>query len=553
MVWVAQFWYHSFRDFPGQWTSDAKIVSEVELNRFADRCEKWHIVTSPTSTALTSRASPPSTAPNTDSQPARGDRSSTSLLLSSRLRREWTHRALAADLSQTSGFESSLLEGQTQERLPFCRGFILTYVRDHNEKGYKSDCMQFGSAFQWTSNAQAWMSLLSIISAQIRMGQTSRESQRIFETQYLSGLGEAPKFVRLEGMHQSDGHCDDLIRTTMDALNPGVVALMLLAVQTKNLELSVQLAVKRGLAKVAAEESVTKELVRECLGVFPAFWCANGILRSAIQDDFAAAFFFVANLDADVDFLFDPDFDDDPAFDDVVVALSNSTNRTNFLMIVTIIVLRHVTLLYLNTSIKREDALQQAYGEYLDSDICVKVDQWLTASPVCTEQQIVDFILGSHFFREGGVCFSSSRSPSILSVTSDVRVGSGLKARGRVGLGRARAHKYPEPDPIGGSGRAWVGLGPKPGLTLRFLPHRFLNPIELRRLAPAPLHTDAIKENSPENGGPDYSTTLVTDGSVKILSFKAPRITCRNPRVHMMGAKRGPGHTMLSILRQEGV
>ncbi|KAJ6586788.1 hypothetical protein B0H10DRAFT_2197932 [Mycena sp. CBHHK59/15] len=89
--------------------------------------------------------------------------------------------------------------------------------------------------------------------------------------------------------------------------------------------------------------------------------------------------------------------------------------------------------------------------------------------------------------------------------------------------------------------------------TLRFLPHRFLNPIELRRLAPAPLHTDAIKENSPENGGPDYSTTLVTDGSVKILSFKAPRITCRNPRVHMMGAKRGPGHTMLSILRQEGV
>ncbi|KAJ6596519.1 hypothetical protein B0H10DRAFT_1960122, partial [Mycena sp. CBHHK59/15] len=95
----------------------------------------------------------------------------------------------------------------------------------------------------------------------------------------------------------------------------------------------------------------------------------------------------------------DPTFCSDVQFfDDVVVALSNSTNRTNFLMIATIIVLRHVTLLYLNTSIKREDALQQAYGEYLDSDIRVKVDQWLTASPVCTEQQIVDFILGSHFY-----------------------------------------------------------------------------------------------------------------------------------------------------------
>ncbi|KAJ6559260.1 hypothetical protein B0H10DRAFT_2201231 [Mycena sp. CBHHK59/15] len=39
----------------------------------------------------------------------------------------------------------------------------------------------------------------------------------------------------------------------------------------------------------------------------------------------------------------------------------------------------------------------------------------------------------------------------------------------------------------------------------------------------------------------------------KNTRLQAPRITCRNPRVHMMGAKRGPGHTMLSILRQEGV
>ncbi|KAJ6615685.1 hypothetical protein B0H10DRAFT_1949700 [Mycena sp. CBHHK59/15] len=52
--------------------------------------------------------------------------------------------------------------------------------------------------------------------------------------------------------------------------------------------------------------------------------------------------------------------------------------------------------------------------------------------------------------------------------------------------------------------------------------YRFLNPIELRRLAPAPLHINAIKENSPENGGPDYSTTSVTERSVKILGFKPP-------------------------------
>ncbi|KAJ6590288.1 hypothetical protein B0H10DRAFT_2332246 [Mycena sp. CBHHK59/15] len=62
----------------------------------------------------------------------------------------------------------------------------------------------------------------------------------------------------------------------------------------------------------------------------------------------------------------------------------------------------------------------------------------------------------------GSIPRLSKKSTSRKS--SDVRVGSGLKDRGRVGLGRARAHKYPEPDPIGGSGRAWVGLGPSPGL-----------------------------------------------------------------------------------------
>jgi hypothetical protein len=49
----------------------------------------------------------------------------------------------------------------------------------------------------------------------------------------------------LAEMHKLDGFCDSLIEKTAGALNDDVVALMLLAVQRSNLELSVKLAMKR--------------------------------------------------------------------------------------------------------------------------------------------------------------------------------------------------------------------------------------------------------------------------------------------------------------------
>ena len=46
-------------------------------------------------------------------------------------------------------------------------------------------------------------------------------------------------------MHKPDERCSNLIEVTADALSGGVVALMLMAVQRDNLELSVKQAVKR--------------------------------------------------------------------------------------------------------------------------------------------------------------------------------------------------------------------------------------------------------------------------------------------------------------------
>ena len=85
------------------------------------------------------------------------------------------------------------------------------------------------------------------------------EVESVFNHHYLASLGRTPPFVRLEskdffklihardhfcsaGMHKPDQKCSDLIEVTANALSGGVVALMLMAVQGDNLELSVKQA-----------------------------------------------------------------------------------------------------------------------------------------------------------------------------------------------------------------------------------------------------------------------------------------------------------------------
>ncbi|KAJ7015897.1 GTP-binding protein, partial [Mycena alexandri] len=76
---------------------------------------------------------------------------------------------------------------------------------------------------------------------------TNQKCQEIFQRECLDKIGDTTPFVLLEGMNDPAADCDELIRTTAEALNSETVTLMLLAVQTKNLELSVQRAVQRSL------------------------------------------------------------------------------------------------------------------------------------------------------------------------------------------------------------------------------------------------------------------------------------------------------------------
>ncbi|KAH8994691.1 GTP-binding protein [Lactarius hatsudake] len=73
----------------------------------------------------------------------------------------------------------------------------------------------------------------------------SQVTEEHFQEYYLRPLGDEARFVRLEKMHMQDMRCDELIETTAAALNEETTALMLLAVQRDNLELSVNIALKR--------------------------------------------------------------------------------------------------------------------------------------------------------------------------------------------------------------------------------------------------------------------------------------------------------------------
>ncbi|KAF8265856.1 hypothetical protein EI94DRAFT_1803803 [Lactarius quietus] len=70
-------------------------------------------------------------------------------------------------------------------------------------------------------------------------------AEKRFQDHYLHPLGGDAKYVRLENMHMKDSPSKGLVEETAAALNEDTVALMLLAVQRGNIELSVKIALSR--------------------------------------------------------------------------------------------------------------------------------------------------------------------------------------------------------------------------------------------------------------------------------------------------------------------
>jgi len=94
----------------------------------------------------------------------------------------------------------------------------------------------------------------------------SEVAEKLFQEHYLHPLGDDVRYVRLQKMHKKGSHCNGLIEKTAVSLNEDVVALMLLAVQRGNLELSV----KTALSHVHHFE--VEHVIQKCLISFPYLW-----------------------------------------------------------------------------------------------------------------------------------------------------------------------------------------------------------------------------------------------------------------------------------------
>ncbi|KAF8264682.1 hypothetical protein EI94DRAFT_439405 [Lactarius quietus] len=97
----------------------------------------------------------------------------------------------------------------------------------------------------------------------------SEVTEEQFQEHYLHPLGDEVTYVRLQKMHMQHSRCDDLIEETAAALNEDSVALMLLAVQRGNLELSVRTALNRIYRRPGYDVG---RIIRECLRAFPYIW-----------------------------------------------------------------------------------------------------------------------------------------------------------------------------------------------------------------------------------------------------------------------------------------
>ena len=102
------------------------------------------------------------------------------------------------------------------------------------------------------------------------------------------------------GMHKDSQQCTDLIKLTVNSLSGGVVALMLVAVQKDNLEVSINHAIKQWVlihwdkndgvyTQYRTKEKIeglgsTEAVIKQCLAAFPWMWVSCEAVYRILAD-----------------------------------------------------------------------------------------------------------------------------------------------------------------------------------------------------------------------------------------------------------------------------
>ena len=122
----------------------------------------------------------------------------------------------------------------------------------------------------------------------------------VWKVRNLLSMNPYPTDFCSSGMHNDGQQCTDLINLTANSLSGDVVALMLVAVQKDNLEVSINHAIKRCVAMYnetrmagynvqfrsqdAFEEGMgSTEVIKRCLAAFPWMWVSCNTVYGMIS------------------------------------------------------------------------------------------------------------------------------------------------------------------------------------------------------------------------------------------------------------------------------
>jgi len=189
-------------------------------------------------------------------------------------------------------------------------------------------------------------------------------------------------------MHEPGQRCADLIEMTANALSGETVALMLMAVQKDNLELSIKYAIKWVHTQFKEGTGGTEAVIKKCLQAFPSIW-----FSLILNEDFSFKSFKKKSFSS---------FFEEEKFNEILSKLQSfvtnpplsiSNNNPHHTMIVIILILEYASLIKKNST----EPLDKAYSQYINSDTHNAVQECFLVSPnQYSILQFTEFILKHH-------------------------------------------------------------------------------------------------------------------------------------------------------------
>ncbi|KAJ7848532.1 hypothetical protein B0H13DRAFT_1906709 [Mycena leptocephala] len=224
-------------------------------------------------------------------------------------------------------------------------------------------------------------------------------------------------------MNEPDARCQSRVQTTADALNPDIVAFMLLAMRGDNVRLNVHVALERCDVKVAPGKYSPTKQEFEVRDFYPK--SAGPVVTKGEHHELpmvSAGHRYLCILS-----LFMPLIQGGMCPLQVPERVLPASNRLISGFTVVIIIMRFTQVTYLNLLLDLMATLQQTYEAFSTSNLIDGVNRWLAAHPNPTLKEIDEFINPFHgkcgqLLEQSSQCKKLNWSMEVLRISTGGKI-----------------------------------------------------------------------------------------------------------------------------------